>query len=196
MSVTELVCQSEMSALNADAPENMPPMSVTELVFQPEMSALNADAPENMPPMSVTELVCQSEMSALNADAPLNMLPMFVTELVSQREMSALNADAPENIYPMSVTDLVSHPEMSAMNAHLSRNKPFPSSKAMSVTKLTSQSGISSHPATPHRAVEGSLQPESSAGPQHATPVLSYFRHSSTAVLRSVPLANGTASAP
>ena len=174
-------------------------MSVTELVSQPEMFALNADAPRNMYSMFVTELVSQSEMSALNADAPLNIYPMSVTELVSQREMSALNADAPENIYPMSVTDLVSHPEMSAMNAHLSRNKPLPSfsSKAiMSVTKLTSQSGISSHPATPHRAVEGSPQPESSAGPQHATPVLSCFRQLSTAVLRSAPFANGTASAP
>jgi hypothetical protein len=171
-------------------------MSVTELVSQSEMSALNADVPVNIYLMSVTELVSQSETSAVNADAALNMLPMFVTELVFQSEMSALNADAPVNIYPMSVTELVSQREMSAMNAHLSRNKPFPSSKAMSVTKLTSQSGISSHPATPHRAVEGSPQPESSAGPQHATPVLSCFRHSSTAVLRSVPLANGTASAP
>ena len=44
MSVTELVSQSEMSALNADAPENIYPMFVTELVFQSEMSALNADA--------------------------------------------------------------------------------------------------------------------------------------------------------
>jgi hypothetical protein len=112
--------------------------------------------------MSVTELVSQSETSALNADAPLNMLPMFVTELVSQPEMSALNADAPSNMYPMSVTELVSQREMSALNAHLLRNKPyFASSKdAMSVTKLTSQSGISSHPATPHRAVEGSRHPE------------------------------------
>ena len=141
--------------------------------------------------MSVTELVSHSEMSALNADAPENIRPMFVTELVSQSEMSALNADAPLNIYPMSVTELVSQREMSAMNAHLLLNKPFPS-----VTKLTSQSGISSHPATPHRAVEGSPQPESSAGPQHATPVLSCFRQLSTAVLRSVPFANGTASAP
>jgi hypothetical protein len=33
-----------MFALNADARENMAYMSVTELVSQPEMSALNADA--------------------------------------------------------------------------------------------------------------------------------------------------------
>ena len=45
-------------------------MFVTELVFQSEMSALNADAPQNMSPMFVTELVSQSEMSALNVDAP------------------------------------------------------------------------------------------------------------------------------
>ena len=45
MSVTELVSQPEMSASNADAPSNIPPMSVTELVFQPEMSELNAVAP-------------------------------------------------------------------------------------------------------------------------------------------------------
>ena len=45
MFVTELVSQSEMSALNADVPINMPSMSVTELVSQPEMSALNAVAP-------------------------------------------------------------------------------------------------------------------------------------------------------
>ena len=32
-------------ASHADARSNMYPMSVTELVFQPEMSALNADAP-------------------------------------------------------------------------------------------------------------------------------------------------------
>jgi hypothetical protein len=44
MFVTELVTQSEMSALNADASQNMPDMDVTELVSQPEMSALNADA--------------------------------------------------------------------------------------------------------------------------------------------------------
>jgi len=44
MLVTELVSHPEMSALNADAQENMPPMSVTELVFHPEMSALNDDA--------------------------------------------------------------------------------------------------------------------------------------------------------
>jgi hypothetical protein len=44
-------------------------MYVAELVSQPEMSASNADAPLNMPPMSVTELVSQPEMSALNADA-------------------------------------------------------------------------------------------------------------------------------
>jgi hypothetical protein len=43
--VTELVSHPEMSALNADAPENINVMSVTELVFHPEMSALNADAP-------------------------------------------------------------------------------------------------------------------------------------------------------
>jgi hypothetical protein len=48
----------------------MYPMSVTELVFQPEMSALNADAPKNISRMSVTELVFQPEMSALNADVP------------------------------------------------------------------------------------------------------------------------------
>ncbi len=48
----------------------MLPVSVTELVFQPEMSALNVDATENMDPMFVTELVSQPEMSALNADAP------------------------------------------------------------------------------------------------------------------------------
>ena len=45
-------------------------MSVKELVSQPEMSASNADAPENMYLMFVTELVSQPEMSALNADAP------------------------------------------------------------------------------------------------------------------------------
>ena len=45
MFVTELVSQPEMSASNADAPENICIMSVTELVFHPEMSALNADAP-------------------------------------------------------------------------------------------------------------------------------------------------------
>jgi hypothetical protein len=45
-------------------------MFVTELVSQREMSALNADAPQNMSPMFVTELVSQSETSALNADAP------------------------------------------------------------------------------------------------------------------------------
>ena len=105
-------------------------------------------------------------MSALNSYAALNMLFMVVTELVFHLEMSALINLADENIL------------------------------SISVTKLTSQSGISSHPATPHRAVEGSPQPESSAGPQHATPVLSYFRQLSTAVLRSVPFANGTASAP
>ena len=47
----------------------MAPMFVTELVSQPEMSALNADAPRNMPYMVVTELVSQPKMSALNADA-------------------------------------------------------------------------------------------------------------------------------
>ena len=45
MSVTELVSQSEMSALNADAPRSISLMYVTELVSQPEMSALNVDAP-------------------------------------------------------------------------------------------------------------------------------------------------------
>jgi hypothetical protein len=48
-------------------------MLVTELVSHPEMSALNADAPENIDPniqsMLVTELVSHPEMSALNADA-------------------------------------------------------------------------------------------------------------------------------
>jgi hypothetical protein len=78
--------------------------------------------------MSVTELVFQPEMSALNADAPSNIDHMLVTELVFQPEMSALNADAPSNIDHMLVTELVSH------------------------------DGISSHPATPHRAVVGSPQ--------------------------------------
>jgi hypothetical protein len=78
--------------------------------------------------MPVTELVSQPEMSALNADAHINMYHMSVTELVFQPEMSALNADAPINMLPMSVTELVSH------------------------------DGISSHPATPHRAVAGSPQ--------------------------------------
>jgi hypothetical protein len=32
-------------------------MFVTELVFHPEMSALNADAPSNIPAMPVTKLV-------------------------------------------------------------------------------------------------------------------------------------------
>ena len=59
-------------------------MSVTELVSQPEMFALNADAALNIDPMSVTELVFQPEISALNADANLNMCPMSVTELTSQ----------------------------------------------------------------------------------------------------------------
>jgi len=45
VTVTELVCQPEMSALNADAPLNMYTMFVTELVTQPEMSALNVAAP-------------------------------------------------------------------------------------------------------------------------------------------------------
>ena len=45
-------------------------MSVAELVFHPEMSALNADAPSNIPDILVTELVSHPEMSALNADAP------------------------------------------------------------------------------------------------------------------------------
>jgi hypothetical protein len=45
-------------------------MFLTELVFHPEMSALNADAPENISFMLVTELVFHPEMSALNADAP------------------------------------------------------------------------------------------------------------------------------
>ena len=58
-------------------------MSVTELVSQPEMFALNADAALNIYSMSVTELVFQPEISALNADANLNMCPMSVTELVS-----------------------------------------------------------------------------------------------------------------
>ena len=43
-------------------------MSVTELVSHPEMSALNEDAPENIPYMSVTELVSHPEMSTLNED--------------------------------------------------------------------------------------------------------------------------------
>ena len=47
----------------------MAPMFVTELVSQPEMSALNADASQNMPCMDVTELVFQPEMFPLNADA-------------------------------------------------------------------------------------------------------------------------------
>jgi hypothetical protein len=44
-------------------------MYVTELVFHPEMSALNADAPENIELILVTELVSHPEMSALNVDA-------------------------------------------------------------------------------------------------------------------------------
>ena len=67
----------------------MPPMSVTELVSQPEMSALNADAPRNMYCMPVTELVFQPEMFALNADAPSNMAIMYVTELVSHDGISS-----------------------------------------------------------------------------------------------------------
>jgi hypothetical protein len=79
-----------------------------------------------------------------------------VTELVSHPEMSALNASAYSNIDSMSVTELVFHPEMSALKSAENINIP-----SMSVTKLTSHEGISSHPATPHRAVEGSPQPES-----------------------------------
>ena len=41
-------------------------MLVTELVSHAEMSALNAVASLNMPPMVVTELVSHAEMSALN----------------------------------------------------------------------------------------------------------------------------------
>jgi len=48
MLVTELVSQSEMSALNTDASLNIPNMLVTELVSHPEMSALNADARKNI----------------------------------------------------------------------------------------------------------------------------------------------------
>ena len=49
MPVTELVSHPEMSALNADAPENIYCMSVTLLVSQPEMSALNAHLSRNKP---------------------------------------------------------------------------------------------------------------------------------------------------
>jgi len=81
---------------------------------------------------------------------------MFVEELVSHPEMSALNAFACINIPPMFVTELVSHPEISALNAYASTNIC-----PMSITELVSHKGISSQPATPHRAVEGSPQPES-----------------------------------
>ena len=56
-------------ASHAVAPWNMLTESVTKLVSQPEMSALNADASRNMYCMRVTELVSQPKMSALNADA-------------------------------------------------------------------------------------------------------------------------------
>jgi hypothetical protein len=53
----------------------------------------------------------------------------------------------------MPVTELVFQPEMSALNAVAPLNMPY-----MFVTELVSHNGISSHPATPHRAVVGSLQ--------------------------------------
>jgi len=81
---------------------------------------------------------------------------MLVTELVSHPEMSALNADASPNIDLMFVTEHVFHPEMSALNDDASLNIAY-----MLVTELVSQDGISSQPAAPHRAVEGSPQPES-----------------------------------
>jgi hypothetical protein len=91
---------------------------------------------------------------------------MLVTELVSQPEMFALNADARSNMVYMLVTELVFQPEMSALNCVESKVPPDPSfscrpflnKSAMFVIPETSQSGISSHPATPHRAVAGSPQ--------------------------------------
>ena len=56
-------------ASHAVAPWNMLTESVTKLVSQPKMCALNADASQNMAYMFVTELVSQPEMSALNAYA-------------------------------------------------------------------------------------------------------------------------------
>jgi len=96
-------------------------MFVIELVSHPEMSALNDDAPLNIPYMFVTELVSHPEMSALNAEAPQNIYPMFVTELTSHPEMSALNADAPSNIPPMFVTELVFQSGISMQPATLHR---------------------------------------------------------------------------
>ena len=63
-------------------------MSVTELVSHPEMSALNADAPLNIPYMFVTELVSHPEMFALKPLASRNAEFKLVSALTSHPDAS------------------------------------------------------------------------------------------------------------
>ena len=60
----------------------MLPISVTELTSQLEMSALKADAPENMPFMFVTELTSQFGISKFPA-GPQSTVAQHVTPVVS-----------------------------------------------------------------------------------------------------------------
>merc|ERR1712078_617130 len=112
------------------------------------MGWLNAAAPSNMYAMFVTRPVFQALMPSapplLNAVAPRNMFDMSVTLDTSQVPMSLLKAlaKALANMPAMLVTLAVFHLEMSALNCALFLNR-----SSMSVTRLTSQHGISVAPA-------------------------------------------------
>merc|ERR1719316_1272637 len=162
MSVTAFVSQSLMSWLNSSAALNMLAMLVTAPVSQLVMSALNLSAPLNMFAMVVTAAVFHLLPSVLRANfvvhpnterqrwnlfAFWNMELMSVTLAVSQLEMSWLKTLAPLNMPSILVTADVSHLDISMLNFVLSLK-----SSVISVTRLTSQSGISVVPATPQSA--------------------------------------------
>mmetsp|Transcript_363 Transcript_363/g.1652 ORF Transcript_363/g.1652 Transcript_363/m.1652 type:complete len:107 (-) Transcript_363:194-514(-) len=89
---------------------------------------------------------------------------MLVTCAVFHEPMGWLNAKARLNMLSMSVTCAVSHLLMSSLNELGSKTPPhhhpmqFRNKSDMSVTRLVSQLGMSSHPAAPHRAELGFAQ--------------------------------------
>ena len=94
----------------------------------------------------------------------------------------------------------VSHPVMFSLNELESKTKPphpdWPPSQSlnnpdMSVTRLVSQRGMSSHPAAPHRAELGFAQFGSVE--QQFAPVVTFAKQFLTAVLSASLSANGAA---
>ena len=120
ISVTELTSQPEMSALNADAWENIHPIFVTELTFQLEMSALNADAWENMPPISVTELTSQFGISSVPA-GPQSAVAQHVTPVAStcRQLCTAVFSWLPLLVNGAASAPMINHPVMKKSRASI-----------------------------------------------------------------------------